>query len=103
MNATQIFVASEENVKFEVSGVSTVQPAADPITSSQANQQPQQQQQQQQQQQKPCKCTVISIYEKDSSVVFIKAQPRRWPDRKDVIRGPIADLAPVKFAFLQNV
>ncbi|PZC71135.1 hypothetical protein B5X24_HaOG214039 [Helicoverpa armigera] len=47
LNATQIFVAAEDNVKFEVTGVSTVQPAADPLSTTQTNQQTQQQQQQQ--------------------------------------------------------
>ncbi|XP_026324022.1 zinc finger protein 184-like [Hyposmocoma kahamanoa] len=42
LNATQIFVASEDNVKFEVGGVSGVQPASDPLASSQTNQQTQQ-------------------------------------------------------------
>lgn len=52
VNSSQIFVATEENVKFEVSGVSAGQPTTDPLGPTQTNQQTQQQQQQQQ---KPCK------------------------------------------------
>ncbi|XP_053600877.1 transcription factor Clamp [Plodia interpunctella] len=48
MNSSQIFVATEENVKFEVSGVSAGQPTTDPLGPTQTNQQTQQQQQQQQ-------------------------------------------------------
>ncbi|XP_022834318.1 zinc finger protein 665-like [Spodoptera litura] len=44
LNATQIFVAAEDNVKFEVSNVSTVQTSADPLSTTQSNQQTQQQQ-----------------------------------------------------------
>ena len=55
MNATQIFVAAEDNVKFEVSAV---QPSSDPLSAGQTNQQTQQQQQQQQQQQKPRECNI---------------------------------------------
>lgn len=47
VNATQIFVTSEDNVKFEVGGVSGVQPTSDPLATTQP--------QQQTQQQKPCK------------------------------------------------
>lgn len=47
MNTTQILVTSDDNVKFEVSGVNTVQPATDPLASSQTNHQSQQPQ-------KPC-------------------------------------------------
>ncbi|KAH9645885.1 hypothetical protein HF086_010084 [Spodoptera exigua] len=43
LNTTQIFVAAEDNVKFEVSNVSTVQPSGDPLSNSQSNQQTQQQ------------------------------------------------------------
>lgn len=45
VSATQIFVAAEDNVKFEVS---TVQPSSDPLSNAQTNQQTQQQPQQQQ-------------------------------------------------------
>ncbi|XP_059047484.1 zinc finger protein 83-like [Achroia grisella] len=44
MNSTQVFVASEDNVKFEVSGVSSIQPASDPLANNQTTQQSQQQQ-----------------------------------------------------------
>ncbi|XP_063373118.1 zinc finger protein 234-like isoform X2 [Cydia amplana] len=43
MNATQIFVTSEDNVKFEVGGVSGVQPTSDPLATAQPHQQSQQQ------------------------------------------------------------
>ncbi|XP_061714922.1 zinc finger protein ZFP2-like isoform X1 [Cydia pomonella] len=43
MNATQIFVTSEDNVKFEVGGVSGVQPTSDPLATAQPQQQSQQQ------------------------------------------------------------
>ncbi|CAK1599573.1 unnamed protein product [Parnassius mnemosyne] len=42
MNTTQILVASDENVKFEVGSVSTVQPTTDPLSLTQSNHQPQQ-------------------------------------------------------------
>lgn len=47
VNSTQIFVAAENNVKFEVGGVSGVQNTSDPLTSTTNNQQ-------QPTQQKPC-------------------------------------------------
>ncbi|CAB3236961.1 unnamed protein product [Arctia plantaginis] len=42
MNATHVFVASEDNLKFEVSEVRNVQPAADPLSTTQTNTQNQQ-------------------------------------------------------------
>ncbi|XP_045510598.1 zinc finger protein 679-like isoform X1 [Colias croceus] len=39
MNTTQIFVAAEDNTKFEVSGVSGVQASVDPLSTTQNNQQ----------------------------------------------------------------
>lgn len=53
VNSTQIYVASEDNVKYEVSGVSGVQQPADPLTNAQTNQQ------QTQQQQKTCEYTYL--------------------------------------------
>ncbi|XP_034823961.1 transcription factor Clamp [Maniola hyperantus] len=43
MNATQIFVAAENNVKFEVGGVSGVQPSSDPLATAPPAPPPQQQ------------------------------------------------------------
>ncbi|CAH2262104.1 jg26789 [Pararge aegeria aegeria] len=43
VNSTQIFVSGENNVKFEVGGVSGVQTQNDPLTSAPPAQQPQQQ------------------------------------------------------------
>jgi hypothetical protein len=61
VNSTQIFVASEDNVKFEVSGVSGVQQTNDPLASAQPTQQ-----QTQQQQQKPCKFKGIKYFKVSS-------------------------------------
>lgn len=37
VNTTHVFVSSEENLKFEVSEVRNVQPAADPLSTTQTN------------------------------------------------------------------
>lgn len=56
VNATQIFVSSEDNVKYEVGGVSGVHQPTDPLAPTPTNQQPTQQQQQ-----KPCKKRFLNL------------------------------------------